>query len=130
MLDIVMPVMGGYEVIHNIRFNKKMPNLPILVVSSTKEMQQDVREAVGVDFFSKSGSVNLLIARINKFFQISETSGMNSTFREQFEELEKIENKMVNREMKMLERYILEKLNRNKNNVDSSRPGDGNIDFE
>lgn len=73
---------------------------------------------------------NLLIARINKFFQISETSGMNSTFREQFEELEKIENKMVNREMKMLERYILEKLNRNKNNVDSSRPGDGNIDFE
>lgn len=122
VLDIVMPIMGGYEVIHYIRFNQKLPNLPILVVSSKEVMQPEVCDAVDVDFFPKSGSANLLIERIKKFFQQSQS--LSPGLRDQFAELQKFDNKMVNREMEAIENYIRGKINLNKDTVGPSRPGD------
>src|SRR5262249_16437005 len=124
VLDIVMPVMGGYAVIHHIRFSQKLPTLPILVVSSNEEIPSDVRDATGVDFFPKSGSAKLLLQRIEKFFLKIETPKPSLGLRDQFEALQKFENKMTNREMQMLEQHIRDVLNRNKNTIGPSRPGD------
>ncbi len=125
VLDIVMPIMGGYEVFHHIRFHQKLPNLPILVVSANEEIKREVRDAAGVDFFPKSGPMALFTEKIKKFFQQSETRGL---MRDQYDALQKIDNIMSSREERMIERHIQQALNRNKNTSGASQPGDFDLE--
>lgn len=66
LMDIMMPVMDGYEAIEKIRANKKFANLPIIAVTA-KAMKGDREKTIAVganDYISKPVDVDKLISLI------------------------------------------------------------------
>jgi len=64
LMDIMMPVMDGYEAIEKIRENKKFSNLPIIAVTA-KAMKGDREKTIAVganDYISKPVDVDKLIS--------------------------------------------------------------------
>ena len=64
LMDIMMPVMDGYEAIEKIRANKKFANLPIIAVTA-KAMKGDREKTIAVganDYISKPIDVDKLIS--------------------------------------------------------------------
>ena len=63
--DMVMPAMGGEEIIRRIRLDDKTKNIPIIVLSAsvTEEDMQPVREMGITDFFEKTRVVPSDLAR-------------------------------------------------------------------
>lgn len=47
LLDLLMPVMGGYETLQSIRRSRTLRNLPVMVMSTVRE-EARVREAIGL----------------------------------------------------------------------------------
>ncbi|WP_312331554.1 response regulator [Sphingobacterium sp.] len=64
LMDIMMPVMDGYEAIEKIRANKKFTNIPIIAVTA-KAMKGDREKTIAVganDYISKPIDVDKLIS--------------------------------------------------------------------
>lgn len=64
LMDIMMPVMDGYEAIEKIRANKRFSNLPIIAVTA-KAMKGDREKTIAVganDYISKPVDVDKLIS--------------------------------------------------------------------
>lgn len=52
ILDLVMPGMDGFEVLGNIRANYSSKELPVLIVSGTKEAEDEARlQGMGISGF-------------------------------------------------------------------------------
>ena len=66
LLDIMMPVMDGFEVLSRIKEDSTLRDLPVIVISAGTEMDQVVRcIALGAeDYLSKPFNASLLRARI------------------------------------------------------------------
>jgi CheY-like chemotaxis protein len=53
LLDIVMPLMDGYEVLEQMKGDRWLRDIPVLVISSVQEMESIVKGIqMGVLFFS------------------------------------------------------------------------------
>ena len=67
LLDIVMPVMDGYEVLKSLKTDSDFRNIPVIVVSSLDEMKSMVRcvELGAEDYLAKPFDATLLRARVN-----------------------------------------------------------------
>jgi len=67
LLDIMMPVMDGFEVLTKLGEEGILPNLPVVVVSAGTQMEQVVRciELGADDYLNKPFKASLLKARIN-----------------------------------------------------------------
>ncbi|KKX52254.1 response regulator [Sphingobacterium sp. IITKGP-BTPF85] len=66
LMDIMMPVMDGYEAIANIRKNKKYQELPIIAITA-KAMKGDKEKAIEAganDYVSKPIDIDKLISLI------------------------------------------------------------------
>ncbi|UIR55185.1 response regulator [Sphingobacterium sp. SRCM116780] len=66
LMDIMMPIMDGYEAIENIRKNKKYQDLPIIAVTA-KAMKGDKEKAIEAganDYISKPIDIDKLISLI------------------------------------------------------------------
>lgn len=71
LLDIMMPKMGGFEVMEEMKKNKD--KTPIIVLSnlSQEEDGKRAKELGAVDFFVKSNSpLSEIVDRINKFLNV------------------------------------------------------------
>ncbi|WAM34819.1 response regulator transcription factor [Caldicellulosiruptor morganii] len=71
ILDIMMSGMDGYEVLKEIRFNKKTKNLPVILLSAKSE---EIDKILGLelgadDYITKPFSVKELIVRVKALFR-------------------------------------------------------------
>jgi DNA-binding response OmpR family regulator len=77
LLDAMMPGMSGYEVTRRIRENKKLPFLPVLMITAYAEADIPQGLELGAnDFIRKPIDFDELMARIKAFLRLKDT--MNS----------------------------------------------------
>jgi DNA-binding response OmpR family regulator len=67
LLDIMMPIMDGYEALRQIKADEKLRDVPVIVVSALDEIQSVVRciEMGAEDYLTKPFDPTLLRARLN-----------------------------------------------------------------
>jgi len=67
LLDIMMPVMDGYEALQQIKADERLRHIPVIIVSALDEIQSVVRciEMGAEDYLTKPFDPTLLRARIN-----------------------------------------------------------------
>lgn len=67
LLDIIMPEMNGYEVLHQIKNDTSLRTIPVIMISVVDEMESIVQciEAGADDYLIKPFNAILLKARIN-----------------------------------------------------------------
>lgn len=74
LIDAMMPGINGYEVTRRIRENKKLPFIPILLI--TAYIEADVPQGLDLganDFIRKPIDYDELMARIKAFLRLKET---------------------------------------------------------
>ncbi|HEY9876471.1 MAG TPA: response regulator [Candidatus Obscuribacterales bacterium] len=74
LIDAMMPGIDGYEVTRRIRENKKLPFIPILLI--TAYIEADVPQGLDLganDFIRKPIDYDELMARIKAFLRLKET---------------------------------------------------------
>lgn len=67
LMDIMMPIMNGYEAIEQIRKNKKLEKLPVIAVTA-KAMQEDKQKAINCgadDYLTKPIDLDKLISMVS-----------------------------------------------------------------
>ena len=67
ILDVMMPVMNGYEVCRRIRENKTLPYIPIIFITASELEQKDIifgLDQGGDDYIRKPFNVEELLSRI------------------------------------------------------------------
>ncbi len=67
LLDILMPVMDGYEVLEHLKADDEMRYIPVIVISAVDQLESVVRciEAGAEDYLTKPFNTVLLNARVN-----------------------------------------------------------------
>jgi CheY-like chemotaxis protein len=73
LLDAMMPGMDGYEVTRRIRQNKKLPFIPILLITAYENANVPEGLNLGAnDFIRKPIDYDELMARINAFLRLKQ----------------------------------------------------------
>lgn len=88
LLDIMMPVMDGYETLQHIKTNNSWRNVPVVVVSSLDDLSSMVRciELGAEDYIFKPFDKKLLEARINASLQKKKWHDQEQAYLEQIEQ--------------------------------------------
>lgn len=73
LLDIIMPIMNGFEVCHILKENSSTKDIPIIFLSASDELDHKIKafELGAVDYISKPFIALEVIARINTHLKIS-----------------------------------------------------------
>ena len=66
LLDIIMPRMNGFEVLKELKNNKKMNGIPVVMLTAldTEEAREKALSIYGEDYISKPVEMSVLKARI------------------------------------------------------------------
>jgi len=82
LLDIMLPEIMGLQVLHTLRQQYSMVDLPIIMVTAIDEDQRIVRalELGANDYVSKPINFPILIARLQTQLSLKQLSAMNSEF--------------------------------------------------
>ena len=69
LLDIMMPVMDGYETLGAIGLNDELKNIPVIAVTAKamKGDEEKCREAGAWDYISKPVNIEMLIEKMNRW---------------------------------------------------------------
>jgi CheY-like chemotaxis protein len=71
MLDIMMPVMDGWETFHYLRNNPTFSRIPVLFFSARKDFfSKKYEEFFGVDFIEKPYDVDDFLKKIRKIMSV------------------------------------------------------------
>ncbi|MGO4710672.1 PleD family two-component system response regulator [Chryseobacterium sp. 2TAF14] len=70
LLDLWMPVLSGYDIIKQIRADRKIQSLPIIVLSASRNEEKIALETGCDKFISKPFDMNELIASVGKITEI------------------------------------------------------------
>lgn len=78
LLDLVMPVMDGYAFMTAISQNEKLHGIPIIVETSSGEIEDELRclAAGASDFITKPYNSEIIRRRISSIIRLRETSAM------------------------------------------------------
>ena len=74
LLDIVMPVMNGYEVSKKLKSNPDTKEIPIIIFSASqrRNLEKECRELGVTDFIAKPFRTQDLLNTVNNFFKTEE----------------------------------------------------------
>lgn len=74
VLDVMMPEINGYDVCHNIKFDPRLKDLPIVILTS-REQELDPRlgALMGIEYMHKSCSPRDLTEKIGKILAARKT---------------------------------------------------------
>jgi len=86
ILDIIMPVMNGYDVLAQMRKDEKLSKIPV-IVSSQKDNDEDEIKALALgaqDFIAKPYKVDIIKHRLENIIKLRETAAIvNKTQRDE-----------------------------------------------
>lgn len=79
VLDIMMPVMDGFEALENIRKTKGFKSTPVIFLTAKSSEVDEVKglNAGAVHYLIKPVSVNTFIARVNNLLRTTDTEEQN-----------------------------------------------------
>lgn len=88
LLDIMMPIMNGYEVLDRMKADPVLRNIPVIVLSASDEMQSAVRsiQRGAEDYLAKPFDPVLLKARIRSSLQKKRWRDQEEIYRRQIED--------------------------------------------
>ncbi|RYY37983.1 MAG: response regulator [Sphingobacteriaceae bacterium] len=66
LLDLWMPVLSGDQVLRVLRNNPETKNLPVIVISASREGERIAKEAGASGFIAKPFDIDQLIDRVQK----------------------------------------------------------------
>jgi len=102
LLDIMMPIMDGYEVLERIKADENMMLIPIIMITAVDDMESTIKciELGAEDYLPKPFNPILLRARIGASLEKKRLSDMEYKYREQIEERNVILSKRVKEQVK------------------------------
>lgn len=88
LLDIMMPIMNGYEVLDSMKADPRLRNIPVIVLSASDDIQSAVLsiQRGAEDYLAKPFDTVLLKARIRSSLQKKRWSDQEEIYRRQIEE--------------------------------------------
>ena len=73
MLDLIMPVMNGFEVLEHMQSDNLLQNIPVIVLTSEKDAELKALELGAADFITKPFDVHeVILARVGRIIELSE----------------------------------------------------------
>ena len=73
MLDLIMPVMNGFEVLKAMRSDEQMRNVPVIVLTAEKSAELEALQMGAADFITKPFDMHeVILARVGRIIELSE----------------------------------------------------------
>jgi len=73
MLDLVMPVMNGFEVLEHMRGDERMKSIPVIVLTAEKDAELKALQMGAADFITKPFDMHeVILARVGRIIELSE----------------------------------------------------------
>ncbi len=73
LLDLIMPVMNGFEVLDRVREDEALRAIPVIVLTAEREMELRALQAGAADFLTKPfDEVEIILARVGRVIELSE----------------------------------------------------------
>ncbi len=73
LLDLMMPVMDGYEVLKRVNEDERLRSIPVIVLTSEKSAELKALSLGAADFITKPFDVHeVIIARVRRIIELSE----------------------------------------------------------
>ncbi|MDH4128743.1 MAG: response regulator, partial [Spirochaetota bacterium] len=113
LLDVMMPIMDGYEACKLIKNNKLTNNIPVVMVTSLNEVSSRIAgiEAGADDFLSKPFNIYELLARVKSLLRIrqynSQILDQNRIFQKELEIAKRVQEAIIPENNPDLEGLIL-----------------------
>ncbi len=87
LLDIMMPVMDGYEVLAQMQRNPGMSKVPVIMITALDDVESAVRciDMGAADYVTKPFNPTLLKARVNACLEHKRVHDLEDRYREQIE---------------------------------------------
>ena len=107
LLDLMMPVMDGYQVLDNLRSRNILEQLPVLVISGETEIESEKRclDLGASDFIKKPFNDTIVLCRVNNIVTLYQYKNhLEEKIEEQTVELIK-QNEALNEKTRQLERF-------------------------
>jgi len=88
LLDLMMPIMDGFEVLEFLRKDEKFNTLPVIMISADESMENVVRgiELGAVDYLAKPFNPSLLRARVNTSLEKKHLQEVEKSYLELFDQ--------------------------------------------
>ena len=73
LLDLMMPVMNGYEVLEAVRTDEQLKKIPVIVLTADKNAELQALQMGAADFITKPFDVHeVILARVSRIIELSE----------------------------------------------------------
>ena len=79
MLDLIMPVMSGFEVLEAMHSDERMKNIPVIVLTAEKNAELEALKLGAADFITKPFDMHeVILARVGRMIELSEGKNLIS----------------------------------------------------
>ncbi len=73
LLDLIMPVMNGFEVLEQVRGDEELKGIPVIVLTAEKDAELRALQAGAADFIAKPfDATEVILARVARIIELSE----------------------------------------------------------